>query len=57
MSGGDVQAVVAQEQAAAFEQGEVVGFEEGHGGFYLVRGGALKFYLDICKLRACRNTK
>ena len=30
MSGGDVQAVVAQEQAAAFEEGEVVGFEEGH---------------------------
>ena len=31
LSGGDVQAVVAQEQAAAFEQGEVVGFEEGQG--------------------------
>ena len=41
LSGGDVQAVVAQEQAAAFEQGEVVGFEEDHELIYLF----LKLYI------------
>lgn len=41
LSGGDGEAVVAQEQAAAFEQGEVVGFEEGHELIYLF----LKFYI------------
>jgi hypothetical protein len=32
LSGGDAYLIVAQEQAAAFEEGEVVGFEEGHFG-------------------------
>ena len=41
LSGGDGEAVVAQEQAAAFEQGEVVGFEEGHELISLF----LKFYI------------